>query len=67
MPLTRELIDEAIVKIATSGQSFTLPDGTSVTRADIPKLQNLREQLLSEERSQSEEGMYRPISFGRPS
>jgi len=46
--LTVSQIDAAIEAILTTGQSITV-DGTSYTRADLGRLQDLRKQIQSEE------------------
>lgn len=64
--ITTSEIDRAIRAVMT-GQKYRLSDGTEVTRASLSELQNLREQVKTEEVTAEAQGVYRPIAFGRPS
>lgn len=66
MQLSVSEIDGAIRQVLT-GQSYTLPDGTSVTRADLDKLRVMRQELLAEQQAASRKGSIRKIGFGSPS
>lgn len=65
MALTAAVVDEAITKVL-GGQSYTLPDGTVVTRPNLQVLIELRSRLQAEEAaSSSGNGLFRPVQFGR--
>ena len=66
MALTVSQVDAAITKVL-AGQSYTLPDGTSYTRADLDKLRMLRRELQAEAQAASRKGSVRRIGFGSPS
>ncbi len=69
MAVTQEMIDKldlAILKIATGAQSFSLGDGTSVTRANLKEVQALRDKWQSELSATQGRGGFVPIGFSRP-
>ncbi len=45
MALSVDTIDQAIEAIATGAQSYRLPDGTEVTRANLDSLRKLRREV----------------------
>lgn len=65
MALSVTDVDNAIQAVL-KGQSYTLPDGTSVTRANLDSLRHLRDQLQAEAAEASRQSIYVPLSMGRP-
>lgn len=49
MALTVSQIDDAIDAIVLGAQSYTLPNGVSVTKVDLDKLRKLREDRKAQE------------------
>jgi hypothetical protein len=58
-----EQVERAIGAVLEGGQSYTLPDGRTVTRANLAELRSLRDQL-SAETGASDSAAVRIVSMG---
>ena len=62
--VTIEQIDAAIATIVTTGQSVSLPNGESYTRARLSELEALRTRVRSEANTQGNGGIqFMPVSI----
>jgi len=67
MAVTLEQVERAITDVLSGGQRYTLSDGTAVDRANLEVLQNMRRELTQEaQQTAAGQGMFVPVSFGRP-
>lgn len=65
MALSVESIDAAIAAIISGRvSSYTLPDGTSVTKLNLDALMKLRDTAASEAQAATS-ATFRPVAFGR--
>ncbi len=55
-------IDAAITAVMQGGQSYMLPDGTQVSRANLAWLQSMRDQALRDLAGETSKPLYRPIA-----
>jgi len=67
MAITSTEVEQAIRAVMTAGQSYTLSDGRSVTRANLAELRSLLVQVQASEAAVARGGVFVPIGFGRPS
>ena len=66
MALSLPSIDEAIAAIVSGRvSSYSLPDGTSVTKLNIDVLMKLRDQVRAESASASGGAVFKPVAFMR--
>ena len=64
-PISAEEYRAAIRAVLHAGQSYTLPDGRTVTHANLAELQDQLDAALRREATQSR-GVVRRLSLGRP-
>lgn len=67
MSVTAAEVDVAIRHVLRAGQSCTLSDGRTVTHANLAELRRMRAELVAEEDSNSNGGVYHKVQFGSAS